>query len=178
MSIEQIWLEYKNSLRAFLTTKISNPADVEELLQDTLLKTHLNIHHLQDQRSLKAWLFQIAHHVIVDFYRRQNKHVEIELDNIISQQENKTVKAELIKCIEPFLQAMPEEEADLIRKIDLEGYSQKEEALKLNISYSTYKSRLQKSRSKLKALFDCCCDFEIDKYGNLVDYHPKQKKFC
>ncbi|WP_462167140.1 hypothetical protein [Pseudoalteromonas sp. GB43] len=48
MSIEQIWLEYKNSLRAFLTTKISNPADVEELLQDTLLKTHLNIHHLQD----------------------------------------------------------------------------------------------------------------------------------
>ena len=74
MSIEQIWVEYKNSLHAFLLSKVSNPADAEELLQDILLKTHLQIHQLKDQASIKPWLFQIANHAIIDFYRKHNNY--------------------------------------------------------------------------------------------------------
>jgi RNA polymerase sigma-70 factor (ECF subfamily) len=71
---------------------------------------------------------------------------------------------------------MPEDEADLIRKIDLEGCSQKQQAEQLGVSYSTFKSRMQKSRTDLKVLFDRCCDFELDKQGNLIDYHRKPQQ--
>ncbi|TMP83373.1 RNA polymerase sigma factor SigZ [Pseudoalteromonas phenolica] len=175
MSIEQIWAEYKNSLHAFLLSKVSNPADAEELLQDILLKTHLQIHQLKDQASIKPWLFQIANHAIIDFYRKHNNYQYTELFEVIEKQEA-NIRADLIRCIEPFLQAMPEDEADLIRKIDLEGCSQKQQAEQLGVSYSTFKSRMQKSRADLKVLFDRCCDFELDKQGNLIDYHRKPQQ--
>ena len=172
MSIEQIWASYKNNLQAFLNAKISNRADADELLQDILLKTHLHLPQLQNKKSVKAWLFQIANNAVIDFYRKTGKAEEIELIDVIDEPEY-SIKSDLIKCIDPFLSAMPKDEADLIRKIDLEGLSQKAEAEKLGISYSTYKSRIQKSRSDLKLLFDLCCDFETDKYGNLIEYQRK-----
>ncbi|MFY8275413.1 RNA polymerase sigma factor SigZ [Pseudoalteromonas sp. SSDWG2] len=174
MRIEQIWAEYKHSLRSFLRSKIANEADVEELLQEILLKTHLHLHQLKDQRSIKSWLFQIARNTITDFYRQQS-HQQDDLLFDVADAPEYSIKADLIKCIEPFLQAMPEAQADLIRKIDLEGHSQKQEAQRLGISYSTLKSRTQKSRAELKILFERCCDFEIDKHGNLIDYHQKPR---
>ena len=171
MTIDQIWAEYKISLHAFLLSKISNPADAEDLLQEILLKTHLQIHQLKDQTSIKPWLFQIANHAIIDFYRKRNHQQPLIVE--VNDNSKPDIRADLIRCIEPFLQAMPDDEADLIRKIDLEGNSQKEEALRLGISYSTFKSRMQRSRTNLKVLFDRCCDFDIDKNGNLIDYHRK-----
>ena len=172
MTTEQIWSQYKHSLNAFLLSRVSNPVDAEELSQEILLKTHLNIHQLKDPSRVKAWLFQIANHTLIDFYRKHANNTQTELEDIPQEQEI-TIREDLIRCIEPFLQAMPEDEADLIRKIDLEGHNQKLEAEKLGISYSTFKSRVQKSRASLKVQFDRCCDFDIDKNGNLIDYHQK-----
>ncbi|MFD2167158.1 RNA polymerase sigma factor SigZ [Thalassotalea euphylliae] len=179
MSIEQIWADYKTNLQAFLHAKISNHGDVEELLQDILLKTHLNLPHLQDKENVKAWLFKIANNAVIDFYRKTGKVEAIELVDVIDEPEY-SIQSDLIKCIDPFLSAMPTDEADLIRKIDLEGESQKSAAAKLGISYSTYKSRLQKSRAELKLLFDLCCDFKTDKFGNLIEYQrkPTNKNNC
>lgn len=145
MTTEQIWSQYKHSLNAFLLSRVSNPVDAEALSQEILLKTHINIHQLKDPSRVKAWLFQIANHTFIDFYRKQANNTQTQL----------------------------EDEADLIRKIDLEGHNQKLEADKLGISYSTFKSRVQKSRASLKVQFDHCCDFDIDKNGNLIDYHQK-----
>lgn len=172
MSIEQIWSNYKNNLQAFLYTKVPNHADVDELLQDILLKTHLKLPQLRDINNVKAWLFKIANHAVADFYRKAAKAKRTELVDIIDEPEY-SIKSDLVKCIEPFLSSMPQDEADLIRAIDLEGRSQKAEAEKAGISYSTYKSRMQKSRENLKSLFDLCCDFETDKFGNLIEYQRK-----
>ncbi|GAK86079.1 hypothetical protein JCM19238_3669 [Vibrio ponticus] len=34
---------------------------------------------------------------------------------------------------------------------------------------------MQKSRTELKKLFEECCELELDKHGNVVDYHQKGK---
>ena len=84
--------------------------------------------------------------------------------------------ADLSHCIEPFLKVLPEELADLLRSIDLEGKSQKAYAQEMGISYSTLKSRVQKGRSELRGLFEGCCHYSLDKQGNIIDFEQKSDK--
>ncbi|WP_201778207.1 sigma factor [Thalassomonas viridans] len=54
MTIEPIWQAYKNQLKAFLHANISNPADVDDLLQEILLKSYLNLQTIKDSASIKS----------------------------------------------------------------------------------------------------------------------------
>ena len=54
MQLEQLWSEYRSALNAFLLSKVSNPQDAEDLLQDILIKTHKNLDKLREARSIKA----------------------------------------------------------------------------------------------------------------------------
>ncbi len=43
LDIEQIWLDYRSRIKAFLHSKVSNPADVDDLLQEISIKTFTGI---------------------------------------------------------------------------------------------------------------------------------------
>ena len=51
MNIEQIWNDYGNLLRRFLLSKVNNPEDAEDLLQDILIKTHKKLGSLKDPKK-------------------------------------------------------------------------------------------------------------------------------
>jgi len=161
--LDQIWQEYRQALKAFLHTKVSCPDDVDDLLQEVLLKSFTKLDGLKDAASIKAWLFQIANHSVIDFYRKNAKKV----DQIEGEDE-------LSHCVQPFISALPYEQAELLQAIELEGISQKAYAEQRGIPYSTLKSQVKKARLELKALFDQCCHFQEDKFGNLIEYEKKQ----
>jgi len=71
-------------------------------------------------------------------------------------------------CIKPFINKLPPKYREALIASELENQSQKELAESLDISYSGAKSRVQRGREKLKDLIQECCDFEHDKYGNLI----------
>jgi len=73
-----------------------------------------------------------------------------------------------VNCIEPFIQGLPDKYANLLRSIELNGQSQKEYAEQNNLSYSTLKSRVQKSRHELKKLFEQCCAIQLDSTCNAI----------
>jgi len=173
MTIDAIWHEYKSALKGFLHSKIANEQDVEDLLQEVLIKTHANLHTLKQEKSVKAWLFQVANNTIIDFYRKKAKQVPLEPEEEEWLHEGHLAKAEITQCIVPFVQALPTEHAELLSAIDLHGMSQKAYAKAQGISYSTLKSRVQKSRALLKQKFDECCHFEQDKFGAIVGYERK-----
>ncbi|NRA53433.1 MAG: RNA polymerase sigma factor SigZ [Gammaproteobacteria bacterium] len=175
MNIEKIWLEYKTALQRFLHSKVSNQADVDDLLQEILIKTYSNLSTVKDQTSIKSWLFQIANHTIIDFYRQKARDTALRVEDTWYTEQDNEVTNELTDCILPFIQALPAEHATLLHAIDIEKKSQKEYAQHLGISYSTLKSRVQKSRVLLKGIFDDCCHFNIDAKGNVFDYERKNK---
>ena len=43
LSLEQVWAKYQQALKAFLHSKVSQPDDVDDLLQEILLKTYQNL---------------------------------------------------------------------------------------------------------------------------------------
>ena len=177
MNIEDIWLEYRAALQRFLHAKVSNEADVEDLLQDILIKTYNNLAAVKSQKSVKSWLFQIANNTIIDYYRKKGRAQASNIENPLSFEEQQEKKVDLSNCISPFINALPNEHASLLTAIDINNQSQKQYAEQLGVSYSTLKSRVQKSRSLLKQVFDDCCHFKIDKLGNVYDYDVKTKKY-
>lgn len=175
MSIEKIWEEYQAALKAFLHARISSPDDVDDLLQDILLKTYQNFHTVKSQSSIKSWLFQVANHVIIDFYRDKSKSANPNPEDLWFDENNTDIKQDLSRCIAPFINALPEDAAELLTAIDIQGQSQKEYAEVLGISYSTLKSRVQKGRGQLRQLFEDCCHLTLDKHGNVIGFDPKSR---
>jgi len=179
MNLEKIWAEYRASLKAFLHSKVSNAADVDDLLQDILLKSYQNLSKLRENESIKSWLFQIANHSIIDFYRRNSRINEFEQQDFdgesssISTNIDFGIKSELSHCIAPFIQALPHDSAELLMAIDLNSQSQKAYAQSQGVSYSTLKSQVQKARGELRSLFDGCCKMTLDSQGNLMDYEHR-----
>jgi RNA polymerase sigma-70 factor (ECF subfamily) len=81
----------------------------------------------------------------------------------------------LSKCIKPFINSLPEIYRDALETVDINGISQKALAKELGISHSAVKSRVQRGREMLAALFQSCCTYDLDSRGNIIDYHANPK---
>ncbi|NES86833.1 MAG: RNA polymerase sigma factor SigZ [Moorea sp. SIO2B7] len=179
MEFKQLWLEYKDHLQQFLLSRVDNRADVDDLLQEILLKTYQHLNTVQKPEKLLSWLFQIARNTLIDYYRKSE--VETSRFNIIKgamltnsePEQYEQVRRELSNCIRPFLNQLPDKYREALEMVDLQGISQKELALELGVSYSAAKSRVQRGRSLLKEKFHECCKYKLDVRGNLIDYQVK-----
>lgn len=158
-----------------MRSKVGNPDDAEDLLQEVLIKTYKNLQTVKDSSKIKSWIFQIANNTIIDFYRRKHKDDKLTTDDLWYEQEEVQVIRELSRCTLPIIKCLPEQDAELLIAIEIEGISQKNYAESHKINYSTLKSRVKKSRKKLYSLFSDCCELSINKQGNLIGYQQKSK---
>ncbi|MCX2743320.1 sigma-70 family RNA polymerase sigma factor [Mangrovivirga sp. M17] len=163
LNTEDIWQEFSDQLYGFVIRRVNNHEDARDILQDIFLRVHSKKSSLKDNAKLSSWLYQLTRNAIIDYYRNSKKipvnMIEIEADEDIQF-------TELIGCISPFLNRLDENEKELIRSTDLEGIKQKELALKLNLPYSTVKSKIQRARKKLKKMFLDCCDSNLNCKNN------------
>ncbi|MEM9508794.1 MAG: RNA polymerase sigma factor SigZ [Cyanobacteria bacterium P01_E01_bin.35] len=176
MEFRQLWQEYSDQLRQFLRLRVNNRADVDDLLQEILIKTYQHLNTVKDPNKFPPWLFQIARNTLIDYYRKTKR--EIYRQDVSALTEEKVelyeqVRQELTNCIRPFLSQLPDKYREAIDAVDLQGVPQKELAKKLGLSYSAVKSRVQRGRRQLKAMFQECCHYELDALGNLVDFEVK-----
>jgi len=73
------------------------------------------------------------------------------------------------------IKTLPDKYRDALEMSEINGVSHKEIAEELNISYSGAKSRVQRGREKLKEVLLHCCEIKADKYGNIIEYHERDK---
>lgn len=179
MEFKELWLEYEDRLRQFLLSRVKNTADVDDLLQEILLKTYQHLNTVQKPEKLLSWLFQITRNTLIDYYRQSgvySSRQDIVKGAMLTDSEPEQyeqVRRELTNCIRPFLNQLPDKYREAIEMVDLQGASQKELALKLGLSHSAVKSRVQRGRSMLKNKFHECCAYKLDVRGNLIDYQVK-----
>lgn len=177
MNFDQIWEEYQVGVKLFIRSKISNPADVDDLLQEVMIKTFNNLHNVRSADNIKSWLYQIAKNVLFDHYRKQGKLHEVRAEDLWYEQDSSKTDHLLSNCLEPFIRALPERSAKLLTAIDIQGNAQKKYAQENGIAYSTLKSQVQKARRELRKSFIDCCNFRIDNRGNVIDCHSKSSEF-
>jgi RNA polymerase sigma-70 factor (ECF subfamily) len=72
-------------------------------------------------------------------------------------------------CLRHMIEDLPPIYRDALIMVELEIMSQKEYAEKINLSYSAAKSRVQRARQLLKETLIACCNYQFDKYGNIIN---------
>lgn len=162
--------------------RVANPSDVDDLLQEILIKTYQHLPQLSNADRIQPWLYKVAQNALIDFYRRNNKNSALTTFDEATWQtttedtaENTSLQ-ELSHCLEPFINALPEDSAALLRAVELYGQTQKSLAAEQGIPYSTLKSQVQKGRTELKQLFDECCTMSLDTLGNIIAYEPNSDR--
>lgn len=173
VTLDDVWRAYRERLRAFLKSRVSNPADVDDLLQEISLKTFRGLGDLEDPSKMRSWLFQIANRTLADHYRARARSKAPPPDDLWSTQDDPSARRDLERCVEPFIAALPGESARLLKAIDIDGQSQKCLAEREGLPYSTLKSRVRAARGDLRAMFESCCDFTFGARGSIAGFRSR-----
>jgi len=174
-SIENIWREFSANLRQFILKRTSDESIADDILQEVFVKIHSRIDTLKDIRRLRGWIYQIARHAIIDYYR--NQKTTAELPETITSLENSDINddVDVLPCIEAMVDRLPEKYRQAVILTTYQGLTQKKMGEKLGLSLSGAKSRSQRAREKLKNMLTECCHFELDRFGKIIDYEPKEQ---
>lgn len=166
--IEELWRQFAADLRTFIFSKIKNEADTDDILQNTFLKIHDNIHTLKERSSIKAWIYQITRNQITDHFRANNRNRDhfSEKDFDATSSSGRYMDTAVNDMIQMMDRLSPEY-CEALCLTEIEGMNQKQYAEKTGLSYSGAKSRVQRARVMLKDLLLNCCHYQFDKYGTV-----------
>jgi RNA polymerase sigma-70 factor (ECF subfamily) len=148
-------------LSRFIRTKIGNPADAEEILQDTLYAFLEAIRDFEGKSNVQTFLFSICQHKIIDFYRRKKiKHAVFSqmpqlsalISPLLSPEEELDVTLAKEKIHAVLWRIMPQYRRILVLKY-IEGHSVEEIARKLTITFKSVESQLFRARKAFVELF-------------------------
>lgn len=176
---ESLYRTFQERLRRFILKRVRDSAAAEDILQDVFLKIHTKADSLQDETKLESWIFQITRNTIIDHYRSKGKTDP--LDNSIDLAEedlHDEAHKRLATTVRSFIDQLPPLYREALVLVEYEGLTQNEVAVKLGISLSGAKSRVQRARAMLRDLFMQCCHFEFDQYGTVLDYHSRSCSCC
>jgi RNA polymerase sigma-70 factor (ECF subfamily) len=172
--ITDLWQEHKTRLRAYISRRVSDSHDVDDILQEVFLKAHVNLHTVKASGSISGWLYRIASNAIADHYRSQRSWKKLP-DELTAIEVERDHIAELAVCLRPLIADLPDAYRVALTLSEIDGRPQKEVADLLGISLSGAKSRVQRGREKLRQRLLECCDIETGQ-GGIVGYEPHEKK--
>ena len=176
--VEDAWQLLRGELRRFLVARLPafSPA-ADDLLQDVFLRVQRKATELPTITNLRAWLFQITRHALIDHQRAHTKRKTEELPESIAADSTdpilERVQEKLAPCLRVMIDELPEPYASALRLVELQELSQAKAAKELGISLPALKSRVRRGRERLKDVLLECCQFEVSAGGRVLDYWPR-----
>src|SRR4051794_5905775 len=166
-------MEFMPSLYSAALRMTRNPADAEDLVQETYLKAYRGFGSFEQGTNLKAWLYRILTNTFINRYRAAKRRPdETDLDEVEDfylyrrlgglegARASRSAEDELLDVltegeVKEAVESLPENFRLAVLLADVEGFSYKEIAEILDIPIGTVMSRLHRGRKQLeKALFD------------------------
>lgn len=176
---EFVWENHKHDIENFIRSKVSNMHDAEDIMQDVFIKVYKNLDKLKKISSSNSWLFTISNNSVIDYYKKKKLNLVMthELHDIEEElEEEENYNSEVANCIKETTFDIPDKYMKVYKMYEEDGMKHKDIMKKLNISLSTSKIRLMRAREKMKQSIGECCDFELDHYGNVLDYTYKNER--
>jgi RNA polymerase sigma-70 factor (ECF subfamily) len=145
-----------------------NPADAEDLVQETYLKAYRAYGTFKEGTNLKAWLYKILTNTFINSYRSKKRRPEqTELDDVEdlylyrrlggleAVSAGRSAEEEVMDHftetdVKEAVESLPEQFRMAVLLADVEGFSYKEIAEILDIPIGTVMSRLHRGRRALQ----------------------------
>ncbi|MFZ5845728.1 MAG: RNA polymerase sigma factor [Patescibacteria group bacterium] len=152
---------YSPRLARYIESKVGSREDAEEILQDALMASLEALRDFHGKSTLETFLFAIASHKIVDFYRRrrfkqvvfsQAPQLEALISPLLNPEEELDVTLLKEKINRVMVRLLPHYRQILIFKY-LDDLSVGEIAHKLAITFKSAESQLFRARKAFVELF-------------------------
>lgn len=151
---------YNSRLYFFVFGMVRNTMDAEDLTMIAFEKAFSRIHTWkQDTCKFSTWLFSIARNTVIDFIRTNEKRLIsgedvsrfIALQDECWTPEEQIMHAENVKIIEGCIEKLSPKRRELMN-LHIDGNKDEMIAEILNISHLAVRTKLNRTRNKLKSL--------------------------
>ncbi len=166
---------FQAPLRAFLAKRVASPAEVDDLLQEVLIRIARDPEGFGRVEHVRAWVHRVARNVVVDHYRARGRS-PVPVDQLPDPEEDLGDDATadnrraLAACLSPLVGRLDEPYREAVRLTELEGLTQAEAAGRVGLSLSGMKSRVQRGREQLRRVVLGCCEVELDRRRGITRF--------
>jgi RNA polymerase sigma factor (sigma-70 family) len=165
-SPESALLDRRGAFLGFLTKRLGNRTDAEDVLQEFSIRVLARRHQLREAERLDAWMYAILHSTLNDHFRklaRRNRllaAVTCEPEPLVAEYPED--ESRLCNCAGRLITDLRSADAELIRRIDFGEDDRGNVAADLGLSRNALGVRLHRARAALRnaliAHCGTCCE--------------------
>ena len=152
-----LYEEYYNKIAHYASVHIGNRADAEDIAGEVFLKALESLVSYEKRGiPMQAWLFKIAHNLVVDYLRKTNKRKAIDIDSvIIKSNESPEATAEInieVERVKKAMEQLTREQREVLSLRFFGELTSKETAAIMGKSDGAVREMQRAATSKLRLL--------------------------
>jgi len=159
----QLLNAYLPSILRFIRRYIPEPAQAEDIAQETFLRVWLRASDWQPgEHSPRSWIYRIAFNLSIDALRRQ-KPGDNNLDELVdpSTPEQASISSNQHQHLHTAIAGLPERQRTALYLCAFQGLSNKEAAAVMKLGVEALESLLARARRNLRDYF---CELEAESH--------------
>jgi RNA polymerase sigma-70 factor (ECF subfamily) len=160
-SFEQLVQFHMPKVRRMIRRMLRNESDVEDVIQEALLKGFTHLHHFRGEARFGTWLYRIAANQALELHRERRTRRFVAIDDIerpirdpLASAEERTEKVELCRQVSERIAHLPGDFRAVVHLFYFEDLSVMEIAQRLGLSKAGTKTRLFRARARLARMLE------------------------
>ncbi len=155
-------VRYEEKLRRYGRRFLSNPQDIEDLVQDVMIKTYTNIQSFNTELRFSPWIYRIAHNTFVNALKKQSRlgYNIFDVDTFLPQlhasetADGAAIAAELGEEMEQYLNQLDPKYREPLVLFFYEELTYQEISDVLRIPVTTVGVRINRAKEKIRKLYE------------------------
>ncbi len=166
-SADEVILElnaHRVAFKAFIASRVGSSTDAEDILQNGLAKAFRVADTLHDDGKALPWFYQLLRNAIIDHHRSRGSSIRRdtafgELLTALEETVEPPVgwEPQLCACLDGVIGTLPPQQAELLRRVDLNGESVRIASQVLDLTPNHASVMLHRARGSLRARLETFC---------------------